>query len=182
MPYQRPSSSAYCARELFNDSNRSASLVDCTRKKNFAWGVRVFCEWRHKWRTFRPPWPTLPGPGRQPLGGSISLKFLLETRLQSQSFDTLDDLLGFQVQKLWCKLVKIFDNVISSFRVILAHVAWPKAQPLGQSVLLKFLLETRLKSEFFEPLVNFWAFLGQKLWSKINKLINYLISQIFLLL
>ena len=27
------------------------------------------------------PWPTLPGPGCQPLGGSISLKFLLETRL-----------------------------------------------------------------------------------------------------
>jgi len=52
------------------------------------------------WRAFRPPWPTLPGPGRQPLGGSISLKFLLETRLQSESFDTLDDLLGFRVQKL----------------------------------------------------------------------------------
>jgi len=62
-----------------------------------------------KWRTFRPPSPTLPGPGRQPLGGSISLKFLLETRLQSDSFDTLDDLLGFRVQKLCCKLVKIFD-------------------------------------------------------------------------
>jgi len=30
-----------------------------------------------------PSWPTLPGPGHQPLGGSISLKFLLETRLQS---------------------------------------------------------------------------------------------------
>jgi len=29
------------------------------------------------------------------LGGSISLKFLLETRPQSESFDTLDDLLGF---------------------------------------------------------------------------------------
>ena len=44
---------------------------------------------------------TSPGPGRQPLSGSsISLKFLLETRLQSQSFDTLDDLLGFRVQKL----------------------------------------------------------------------------------
>ena len=71
-------------------------------------GMRVVCEWRHKCRTFRPPWSTLPGPGRQPLGGSISLKFLLETRLQSESFDTLDDLLGFQVQKLWCKLVKIF--------------------------------------------------------------------------
>jgi len=34
------------------------------------------------------------------LGGSILLKFLLETRLQSESFDTLDDLLGFRVQKL----------------------------------------------------------------------------------
>ena len=69
--------------------------------------VGVVCEWRHKWRTFRPPWPTLPGPGRQPLSVSISLKFLLETRLQS--FDTLGDLLGFRVQKLWCKLVKILD-------------------------------------------------------------------------
>jgi len=37
---------------------------------------------------------------RQLLGSSISLKFLLETRLQSESFDTLDDLLRFRVQKL----------------------------------------------------------------------------------
>jgi len=109
LPYQRLSSSFHCARELFSDSDGSASLVDCTRKKNFCLGVRIFCEWRHKWRTFWPPWPTLPGSGCQPLGGSISLKFLLETRLQSESFDTLDDLLGFRVQKLWCKLVKIFD-------------------------------------------------------------------------
>ena len=109
LPYQRPSSSADCTREVFNGCNGSASRVDCTRKNFFAWGVRVFCDWRHKWRTFRPPWPTLPGPGRQPLRGSISLKFLLETRLQSESFDTLDDLLGVRVQKLWCKLVKILD-------------------------------------------------------------------------
>ena len=80
-------------------------------KNFFALGVRVGCEWRHKWTTFRPPWPTLPGPGRQPLDGSISLKFLLETRLQSESFDTLDDLLGFRVQKLRCKLVKIFEKL-----------------------------------------------------------------------
>ena len=70
----------------------------------------------------------------------------------------------------------------SSFGVILAHVAWSRAQLLGQSVSLKFLLETRLKSESFEPLINFPAFLVQKLWSKINKLSNYLISQILLLL
>jgi len=79
-------------------------------KNFFAWGAG-FCEWHHKWRTFRPPWPTLPGPGHQPLGGSISLKFLLETRLQSESFDTLGDLLGFWVQKLWSKVVKIFDQL-----------------------------------------------------------------------
>jgi len=41
-----------------------------------------------------------PGPGRQLLDGSISLKFLLETRIQSKSFNTLDNLLGFQVKKL----------------------------------------------------------------------------------
>jgi len=35
-------------------------------KKIFAWGMWVYCQWHHKWRTFRPPWPTLPGPGRQP--------------------------------------------------------------------------------------------------------------------
>ena len=67
-------------------------------KKFFGWGMRVFCEWRHKWRTFWPPWPTSPGSGPKPLDGSISLKFSLETRLQSESFDTLDDLLGFRVQ------------------------------------------------------------------------------------
>jgi len=36
LAYQRPSSSAPCARELFSGSNGSASVVDCTRKKIFA--------------------------------------------------------------------------------------------------------------------------------------------------
>ena len=112
LPYQHPSSSADCARELFKWSNGSASLVDCTQKKFFGWGVWIFCEWRHKW---------------------------------------------------------------SSFGILLSHVPWPRAQPLVRSVSLKFSLETRLESEFFEPLINFLAFLVQKLWSKINKLINYLI-------
>jgi len=47
--------------------------------------------------------------------------------------------------------------------VILAHVAWPRAQPLGQSVSLKFSLETRLESESFEPLIDFLEFLVQML-------------------
>jgi len=42
------------------------------KKKKKLWlGLRVFCEWCHKWRTFRPPWPTLPGPGPKPFDGSI---------------------------------------------------------------------------------------------------------------
>ena len=87
-------------------------LLVCTQKTIFCLGVWVFCEWRHKWKTFRPPWPTLPDPERQPLDGSISLKFLLGIRLQSKSFDTLDDLLRFRVQKLcfWliCYLINLF--------------------------------------------------------------------------
>jgi len=116
LPYQRPSSSADGAGELFKGSNGSASLVDCTQKKFFGWGVRIFCEWCHKW---------------------------------------------------------------SSFGVILAHVAWPSAQPLGQSVLLKFSLETSFESESFEPLIDSVAFLVQKLWSKINKLISKLVKYFY---
>jgi len=41
LPYQRPSS-ANCAGELFKGSNGSASLVDCTRKKNCLVGVCGF--------------------------------------------------------------------------------------------------------------------------------------------
>jgi len=84
--------------DLFEVSKDAASLVVCTWKKFFGWGMRVVCEWRHKWRIF---WPLFSGSRPKPLDGSISLKFLLETRLQSESFDTLDDLLGFRVQKLW---------------------------------------------------------------------------------
>jgi len=92
-----------CFTDPVKVSKDAATLLVCTQKKIFCLGMRVFCKWRHKWKTVRPPWPTLPGPGRQPLCGSISLEFFLETRLQSESFDTLDDLLGFRVQKLWCK-------------------------------------------------------------------------------
>jgi len=109
LPYQRHSSSTYCARELFKGSNGSTSLVDCNWNKNFWLGVRILCEWHHK---------------------------------------------------------------SSSFGVILADVSWPRAQPLHQSISLKFSLETRLESESFQPLIDFLAFLDQNSWSKINKLIN----------
>jgi len=42
LPYQRPSSSADCARELFNGSNGSASPADFTRKTFFWLGGADF--------------------------------------------------------------------------------------------------------------------------------------------
>ena len=103
--------------DLVKSSNDSASLVVCTRNNFFGWGVWIFCEWRHKWRTFRPPWSTLPGPRWKPLDGSISLKFLLETRLKSESFDSLDDLLGLRVQKWWSK-AGFFNSLAAGLRYI----------------------------------------------------------------
>jgi len=38
----------------------------------------------------------------------------------------------------------------------------PKAKPLDQSISLKFSLETRLEFESFEPLLDFLAFLVEK--------------------
>jgi len=67
-----------------------------------------FCEWGHMWMTFRATTPAfLP----KSLDGNISLCFLLEATLQSKSFDTIDHLLGFWVQKLWYKAIKIFDQL-----------------------------------------------------------------------
>jgi len=44
--------------------------------------------------------PKLLGPGPQTQERSISLKLLLETRVLSQSFESLINFLGFQVQQL----------------------------------------------------------------------------------
>jgi len=43
LPYQCPSSSADCARELFKSSNGLASLLVCTRKKILVEGADFFC-------------------------------------------------------------------------------------------------------------------------------------------
>jgi len=42
LPYQRPSSSADCTRVLLKGSSQLASLLDCTQKKNFGWGLQIF--------------------------------------------------------------------------------------------------------------------------------------------
>jgi len=54
---------------------------------------------------FRPFWQRFLGLGHQPLDGIFWLKFLLETRLQSESVEPLIGFLAFLVQKLW--LIKL---------------------------------------------------------------------------
>ena len=54
----------------------------------------------------------------------------------------------------------------------LAHLIGPWAWKDFANVLV----ETRLESKFFGPLIGFVAFLVPKLWCKNNKLINYLIK------
>ena len=49
---------------------------------------------------FWPFWLRLPGPGANFQKVSISLKFLLETRLESESFEPLISFLAFLVQML----------------------------------------------------------------------------------
>jgi len=56
----------------------------------------------------------------------------------------------------------------------LTHVTWPKAQLLDGSISLKVSLENRLESESFEPLIDFLAFLVQKILFEINKITNYI--------
>jgi len=104
LPYQRPSSSADCARELFKGSNGSASLVDYTRKNFFGWGVRIFCDWRNKWSSFGVILAHVAWHRAQPLGQSVSLKFSLETRLESESFEPLIDFLAFPKQKIFFRV------------------------------------------------------------------------------
>jgi len=95
--YQHHSSSADCTRELFKSWNRSASLLLCTWKNIFGWGWRIFCEWRHKRSSFWVILPHVTWPRAQLPGQSISLKFSLETRLKSESFQPLIDFLAFMV-------------------------------------------------------------------------------------
>ena len=62
--------------------------------------MRIFCDWRHKWSSFGVI-----------LGKSVSLKFSLETK--SESFEPFIDFLAFLVQKLWSKITKLINYLIS---------------------------------------------------------------------
>ena len=92
-------SSTDCTRVLFKPLKDLASLLVCTRKKFFGWGLQIFCEWRHKWSSFWAILAHVTWPKAQPLGQSISLMFSLETRLESffWAFDQLSNISGSKV-------------------------------------------------------------------------------------
>ena len=87
---------ADCARELFKCSEDLASLLDCIKKIGRFW---IFVGDIISGIGFRPFCLRLPGP--QPLDGIFWPKFLLETRLESESFEPLIGFLVFLLQKFW---------------------------------------------------------------------------------
>jgi len=92
---------AESGRELFKDSKDVVTLLVCTRKNISGWGVWIFVSDVISVGLLGQLGPLHLALGsNKPLDASISLKFLLETTLQSESFNTLDDLLRFLVQKL----------------------------------------------------------------------------------
>jgi len=55
-------------------------------------------------------------------------------------------------------------NTASVYHLLTQHqVGTLAAQPLDESISLKFSLENRLESKSFEPLIDFLAFMVQKL-------------------
>ena len=143
--------------KCLKDSSRDARLVGLTRFVAWFWRLT---HWEPEYNIFVPrfrPITSLAVQGLKRIGQSYSL--------HSKKFIWL-----------WLRIFCEWHHKWSSFWAILAHVTWPTAQPLGQSISVKFSLETRLEPESFEPLSDFLTFPVQKLWSKINKLINYLIN------
>ena len=113
---RRNISSPVRVMDLFEASKHAASLVVCTRKKLFGSGCRFFVSDVTSGVLFGHLHLAL---GANSSDGSISLKFLLETKLQSESFHTWDYLLRFRIQKLWSKLTlwePAYDIFVLRFR------------------------------------------------------------------
>jgi len=64
---------------------------------------------------FSPLWPNLPGPGRQPQGPFLWLKFVLESRLPSKSLEPLNDFLAYLKPQLWLKKQKLVKIVARKY-------------------------------------------------------------------
>jgi len=95
LPYQRPSSFTACARAV-QGLKRIGQSSRLHSKKIFWLGSADFLWRHHKWSSFGVILAHVAGPRAQPLGQSVSLKFSLETRLESVSwaFDWLSSISG----------------------------------------------------------------------------------------
>jgi len=88
------------SQPLFKSSKDLASFQVSMKKIFLVLGFRFFVSDIISGIVLGFFWPTSSGPRPKPLDDSILLKFPLETRLKSETLDTSDDLLMFQVQKL----------------------------------------------------------------------------------
>jgi len=94
LPQQQHNSCTDYARELFKPSKDSACLLVCTRKNV------CFFLWVTPWGRFLAILAHFTWPRAQPLDGSISLKFSLETSLESWVFWALDQLSSISGSKV----------------------------------------------------------------------------------
>jgi len=119
LSYQLHSSSAYCARVLFKLSKYpsievlNSKSLSLQWKKFFGFRFQFFCEWCHKWGRFLAILAHVTWRRAQLLDGSISLKCLLETRLEYELFEPLINFLAFLVQQLWFKINRVTNHLIS---------------------------------------------------------------------
>ena len=152
------------ARELFKPLKDSASLLVCNGKKFF----RLQIGWYRKWDRIRLLWLRLLGTGHKPLDRSISLQFLVKTRLKSKPIEPLIDFLVFLLHKLRPKKHKIG---ISQKVVILPWLLNQKCYKASQR--FKDLDFSLVSSENFSEIPPSGWVQGLATWSKTAKNLSH---------
>jgi len=119
----------------------------------------ILCEWHHKWRTFRPPWPTSPGPGPKPLYGSIWL------RSNKHKMNTIRE---NKYRKMVIELLNQFVNLLNSS---LFHWSRQNSYLLYTSLFIWFVNFSPLSIPWkhFVQLIHhlqfrFWCWSGYFMW------------------
>jgi len=91
--------------ETCSNPQKTCQVFESALKKNIGFGFIVSDTMTRV--GYWPLYLRLFAPGPKPLDGNISLKFVLENRLEHESFQPLIDFLGFWIQKLWSENSKI---------------------------------------------------------------------------
>jgi len=90
-------SSAARDTELFKPSTDSGGLLVSIEKNCFSFGFGVLCGCCHKKGCFALFWPGLPASGRKTQRAIFLAQVFLESRLSSQSLETLIDFIAYGI-------------------------------------------------------------------------------------